>query len=267
MDGRWILRVAAAAGVVVACWPLAGAPAGSAVRTPVWLVHPAAVKAGMPLRFVLDSAGGNVCWVGLRGPPGGATGWRFAAGGRRLELVLFTHADAAAGTWRLSARCSTRGAWSATAVTPVTVGSAGGSGPLSRHGDMRVAFVRVPADPALGLWAHPSDTTWGFKDPSGRWSPAVYLWVATPTGYEEQDAVAITHRTWSPTCTKEPGYLAWRLTRSGQGTYKATGQAIRPDCSTHWKDTGLTATVKASAAAMSVVFSDGSSWKYVRYRP
>jgi hypothetical protein len=220
----------------------------------------------MPISLVLDPSGAKVCWVGLKGPAAGlSTGWKFAVNGRRLSLAVFTRVDATPGRWQLRADCQTTGGKSSAAVVSVAVGPGAGQGTLATHADMRVVALGNRVDPALGLWSYPDDPDFGFKTPSGTWAPSVYLWVATASGYEEQDATPITHLRWDPPCTKPSGYATHRFARAG-AIYKVSVQWIRKDCSTYWEDVTFTATYKVAGKRMTVTFTNGEVWNYVRYK-
>jgi hypothetical protein len=180
----------------------------------VWVVHPIAVSPGLPIRFVLHPSGAKTCWVGLRGPNAGlTTGWRFAANGQSLELILLTRTDGMPGRWHLRADCRGQAGHSSSATTAVTVSAGSGRGLLAAHNDMRVSVLpRLPAkrDPILGLWKCPV---------CGEDAVNIYVWAATPSGYEMQTAKA---GAGAGGCPIRSGEALWRLSRIGN---TATGSS------------------------------------------
>src|SRR5689334_8824651 len=79
---------------------------GSRSTTPTWSAQWLQANPGQPLVVILSPRAARICFVGLEGPQRAhGVGWRFSPAGHRLSITLLTHADAAAGTWVLSASC------------------------------------------------------------------------------------------------------------------------------------------------------------------
>lgn len=121
---------------------ISGSASGSHSNTPTWSAQWLQANPGQPLVLILNPRGAKVCFVALRSsqasPP---VAWRFSPGGHRLRLTLLTHADAAAGTWVVSASCQRAGVKARTTKVTISVPSPGGSGVLAAHGDMRVQIL------------------------------------------------------------------------------------------------------------------------------
>jgi hypothetical protein len=250
-----VVAVAGGAAVTGHARPLSGA------RAPVWVVHPLAVTPGLPTRFVLDPSGAKLCWIALRGPKTGqTTGWRFAANGHRLELILLTHADGMPGRWQLRADCKGQTGHLSSATTAVTASPGSGEGLLAAHNDMRVSVLpRPPAkpDPILGLWGCPVC----HKD-----AVDVYLWVAAPSGYEMQTAKA---GAGAGGCAIRSGEALWRLSRIGNNSYRfVTRSWAEGSCTPSWSVQPFTVKITVAKGNLTLSCSDRpqeSCYHFLRY--